>query len=273
MEQANDIHEKLRHWRQGDYALDVGGFVFAGLPEGKDAKFDAHEITDEIVGLTIISQTCDVVRMSDDKMHVSVCPLVRCTPSRWKEISIGRFPSLVSLEHAPEAGVFVDLARVMSVSKPLLVSWERKPGFTDAARSSRFAAAIERKFGRFAFPDEFDVATKAFQERVRSRHGKGESPIGHIYRSLDQLRFRASPCWQAEHVAVTLIGVLKPPDERLASDEQILEELRMQTGAVEWPASYSWAEPAFFIATASELRASDIFESQLADFEYLSAAP
>ncbi|MEZ5994147.1 MAG: hypothetical protein R3C25_00175 [Hyphomonadaceae bacterium] len=265
---AESLEEKLLKWRQGDYALGVGGFLFADRSETGEA-FDARENPDNVAGLVVVSQTCDVVRLTPDKPVVAVSPLVRLD-SKQKEIANGRFPSLTTLEHPPAEGIFVDLARIMSVSKELLAGWDRQDGFTSQDRAIRFAAAIERKLGRFAFPDDFDAATKPFQDRVRSRHSKADSPVGRVYRSIDQLRFVASPHWDAESIKVALIAVLCPNASRVATDEEIREELKAVCEGITWPPRYQWAEPAFHPATAGDLSGADILGSQLADFEYLS---
>jgi hypothetical protein len=166
--------------------------------------------------------------------------------------------------------MFVDLARMMSVSKPLLANWDRRDGFTTPERAIRFAAAIERKMGRFAFPDDFDAAMKSFQDRVRSRHNKADSPIGKVYRSIDQFRFSASPHWEAEAIEITMIAVLHPKHARFATDEEIRAELDGVCKSIKWSARYRWADAAFYPATADDLRGADILDSQLADFEYLS---
>ncbi len=269
-QEADQVAEKLRHWRQGDYACDVGGFLFAEVAE-ESGSFDARESTDQLAGLVVISQTCDIVRLTDDKQFVSVCPLMVPTNRSEKEIAAGYFPSLTVLEHPPASGMYVDLGRIMSVSKRLLASWERRDGFTSQDRAIRFAGAIERKMGRFAFPDDFDLATKPFQKRVRERHNKADSPVGRIYRSLDQLRFLAFPDWDAEAVEVTLIGVLAPDSNRPATEQEINAELAQVCTSVQWPPKYKWTQPSFFIGVAEDLRGSDILTSQLADFEYLSS--
>lgn len=265
----DQLAERLAKWRQGDYALDVGGFLFADVSE-TEGRFDAHEADEDVQGLVVVSQTCDVIRLTPDKRFVAVSPLVKLDAKFWKEIGVGRFPSLTLLEHPPGDGIFVDLARIMSVSKPLLASWSRREGFTTPERAVRFAASIERKMGRFAFPDAFDAATKGLQNRVRSRHSKPDSDIGKAYRSIDQLRFLATPHWEAEAVEVTMIAVLHSAAKRLVSDQQISAELDAQCKAVRWPKQFRWADPAFYLATADDLRGSDILNSQLADFEYLS---
>lgn len=263
--------EKLAAWRQGDFALDVGGFLLAEPANDHAIKYEAAEINDGVVGLVLISQTCDVVRATDDKPMVSVSPLVHCEPSRWKEILMGRFPSLTTLEHAPEEQMVVDLGRTMCVTKELLAAWPRKDGFTTESSATRFAAALERKFGRFAFPDEFDLAMKGFQQRVRSRHTKPDSDVGKVYRSLNQLRFNAAPDWNAADKTITLLAILHEKTKREISDEEIRKELREQVDKVVWPAGYNWGSPDFMLATAGDLSGADILGSQLADFEYLSS--
>jgi hypothetical protein len=260
--------ERLAKWRQGDFALGVGGFLFGETSEAE--PYDAHIGDDDVAGLVVISQTCDVVRLSDDRRWVAVSPLVERDADYWSAIANGRYPSLVSLEHPPKEGMFVDLARIMSVAKPLLANWERREGFTTPERAIRFAGAIERKMGRFAFPDDFNDATKSFQERVRKRHNKPQSDLGKIYRSIDQLRFQASPHWDADAVEITLVAVLHPQALREASVEDVAAELRGQCGSTVWPARLGWSDPPLLIGTADDLRGSDILNSQLADLEYLS---
>ena len=50
----------LRSWRQGDFAFDVCGFLFAGKAEGNNT-FTAEESPEGIVGHIAISQTCDII--------------------------------------------------------------------------------------------------------------------------------------------------------------------------------------------------------------------
>lgn len=264
----SSIDERLRQWRQGDYALDTGGFLFADVAEGSE-KFDARLVTQDVVGSVVVSQTCDIIRLADDRIHVAVCPLVTRETKYLKPINSGRYPSLTMIEHPPREDAVVDLARVMSVSKRLLASWPRIDGFTTSERAIRFAAAIERKFGRFAFPDAFNEATRSFQDRVRTRHNK-LSTTGAVYRSIHQFRFIASPHWDAEFVRVSMVVILLPTDRMSASEETIRAELQSQCDAVKWAPNFGWSTPAFYCATAADLRGSDILGSQLADFEYLS---
>lgn len=257
----------IREWRQGDYALDVGGFLFADVSEGDDA-FDPREQTEDIVGFVVISQTCDIVRDTSGRFYVAVCPLVNVREEEINAIKKGRRPYLTDIENtAPH--VFADLRRVMSVHKNLLASWDRHDGFLTESARLRFAAALERKFGQFAFPDDFDHATKEFRERVWQRHDREASDIGKVYRSILQIRFRSSPNWKAERKSITVVAVLREEEELELSRESIGKELNDSLNKIAWSDGYEWNEPRLIVLNANELSASDVIHSQRADFDFL----
>ena len=80
--------ESLQDWRQGDFAIDVGGFLFAGVAECEGA-FEAEEHVDGIVGLVVISQTCDIVRKTGGRYFVAVCPLIKVNAEELSGIKKG----------------------------------------------------------------------------------------------------------------------------------------------------------------------------------------
>lgn len=259
--------DPLSQWRQGDFALAVGGFLFASTPSGKDA-FNASEEAKDIVGLVAISQTCDIVRQTGGRHYVAVCPLVEVDEPQLAEVRRGRRPYFAEIENAGEA-FFADLRRVMSVEKDLLKKWNRREGFSSDQSRVKFAAALERKFGQFAFPDEFDQAIVKFRQRVWSRHSKGLSPPGKIYRSLAQIRFRATPNWSAAERAISVIAIVMEEQDREASREEIHQELTHELEKIAWPEGYGWAEPELILGTAVELSAEDVMSSQRGDFDFL----
>lgn len=264
---SEEQEQSLELWRQGDFALGVGGFLFAGLADGAEA-FDAREQTEGIVGLVAISQTCDIVRRTGGRDYVAVCPLVRVDAAELSAVRKGRRPYLTDIENAEELA-FADLRRVMSVDKDLLRTWDRLDGFSTEAGRVRFAAALERKFGQFAFPNKFDQATKSFRDRVWSRHDRAESDPGKVYRSLLQIRFRASPSWDADERTITVIAVLADEGSRETDRKAIGEELENVLAKITWPIGYRWGDPTFILGTASELSAADIVDSRRADFDFL----
>lgn len=260
--------DPLAEWRQGDFARGVGGFLFAGLSES-DEPYDPEESADKVSGLVVISQTCDVVRRTAGREYVAVCALTKVDPADIGNIKKGRKPYYARVDNAEE-DEFADFRRVMSVHKDLVASWNRTPGFESKDSAKRFAAHIERKFGAFAFPDEFNEAIRPLANRIWKRHDK-DSEVGRIYRSLRQIRFQAIPNWDAEQKRIRLVAILHPTDRMEASREKIGSELDEQLNNIIFPDGYSWAEPNFELAAASEHSAESIFDSEPADFDFLSA--
>ncbi len=202
----DDLDKPLEDWRQGDFALDVGGFLFAGLSED-GYKFDAEETTEDIIGLIAISQTGDIVRRTGGRDFIAFCPLTNVTSEMVSHIRRGRRPYFTDVGCTDEK-VFADLRRIMSVQKDVVRTWNRQSGFTSETARLRFTAALERKFGQFAFPDEFDQAIKGLRDRVWSRHSRPDSGPGKVYRSLVQIRFRAEPDWQDNNRKITVVAVM-----------------------------------------------------------------
>ena len=265
--QTIDSDDPLKDWRQGDFALDVGGFLYAS-PADDDNKFGASEITKNIVGLIVISQTCDIVRRTGGRHYLSVSPLVEKNEEELSEILTGRRPYLADVENAGRL-VFADLSRVMSVHKDVVKTWKRKEGFSNRFSRLRFAAALERKFGQFAFPDEFDLAVRNFRGRVWKRHNKPNSKLGKIYRSLFQIRFRAEPDWETADRKIAVIAVLNEDDSQEIEQAEIEKELNLQLDKIKLPEGYKWAEQKLKLETARRLSAEDIIRSQRADFDFL----
>ena len=264
-----NVDESLKHWRQGDFAWDVGGFLFASPADGDDA-FDASEANENIVGLILISQSCDIVRRTGGRHYVAVAPLVNLSEEELSAAQKGRRPYLTNVENAGNA-VFADLARVMSVHKEVVANWEHRPGFSSEAGRLRFAAALERKFGQFAFPDDFNFSMKRFCERVWSRHDRTDSTPGKVYRSLAQIRFRAQPDWTGDNRRMLVIAIMKNEEDCEVGREVISEELENILSRIAWPHGYEWqdTETKFWLATASELSAEDLLTSQRGDFDFL----
>lgn len=260
---GKDVDEPLKQWRQGDFALEVGGFLYAGNAEDNE-PFQAEVTYDDIVGHIVISQTCDIVRRTGGRIFVAVCPLVKVNEQNLSEIRKGRRPYFTDVENTDEE-VVADLRRVMSVDKDVLQTWERRSGFSNDMTRLRFAAALERKFGQFAFPDEFDQAISEFRQRVWSRHTKPGSEPGAVYRSLDQIRFRADPDWSAKVREISVIAIMNHE----ADDTTIGNELDYILEKIEWPNGYTWAEPKFILGTAKDFTAEDILLSQRGDFDFL----
>ena len=103
----------------------------------------------------------------------------------------------------------------MSVSKRLLVSWNRQSGYVDEASQRQFAYSLERYFGRFAFPNDFNKSLDKLRKAIIKAYRKPESEFGKVVRSIQEIRVRPSPGWSdEEQIDITFVLVLKAFDER-----------------------------------------------------------
>lgn len=186
---APEWAERLRSWQQGDYCLDVRQvLVVDGIENG-----DLVPAAGDALGFAVITQTCDIVNWGPGKEWVVVAPLVEASERLIDNVRRGTTPAFAPLERPPSSEVVVDLNQAMTLHKSLLASLTRLAGFeTDGARS-RFADAIGRKYGRFAFPDPFaDNVLRALRTKLHKSHGK-DSEQGRTYASIDSIRVVPQP--------------------------------------------------------------------------------
>lgn len=63
---------QLPELRQGDFSFDENWFVYRVAPDG-----DGESLFEEpIIGIVVLSQSCDIVRDSAERPYLEVCPLV-----------------------------------------------------------------------------------------------------------------------------------------------------------------------------------------------------
>lgn len=222
----------------------------------------------EVVGGAVVTQTCDIVNAGEGKKSVIVAPLVAASEKLLKEAAAGRSPVCALVENPPSPDVVVDLGSMMTVEKAVVRTWNRLDGFrTDEGRAG-FGSTLERKHGRFAYPDQFVRAISKWRDRILSKHDKDSQP-GRVYRSIRMLRVAAYPHWEADAVRVLLYVILEDGD-RAATDEEMAVELKAQLDAIALPEGYSWAEGRFRIGTLDQLTARDMHESRVLDVNFLS---
>jgi hypothetical protein len=122
-----EVDRALGAWRQGDCVLGDHWFVhrintaYVVTDAGRaaaDAGVDLAE--QQVVGLVVVSQTCDVVRSCEERPFVEVCPVVEVDEDRLHEIERGRRPSYASLPLLAAQRLVADLDRVMTVENPSL---------------------------------------------------------------------------------------------------------------------------------------------------------
>lgn len=85
-------------------------------------------------------------------MHVS--------PEILRQIERGRRPAYAFLPQLADRHLVVDLDRIMTVEKAMVLSWTRAPGCATDVEARAFAQALARKRARFAFPDDFTFWVK-----------------------------------------------------------------------------------------------------------------
>lgn len=260
--------DPIQHWRQGDFTLDASGF-FYGHESNSGEQFDIFMQTEGITGLIVVSQTCDIVRNSGRRHYVAVCPLIEVNENEIVPIEKGMRPYLAYVENT-DSNVFADLRRIMSIHKDLVAKWNRCSGFTTESKRVRFAAALERKFGQFAFPDDFNQAIERFRKRVWKKHDKSGSEIGAVYRSISEIRFRALPAWDARQREITVFAVLDNTCQQEVSIQEIVEELNIALETINWPDGYNWSKMIFQVVSTDQLSVSEYLASVRGDFDYLS---
>jgi len=145
----------LESWRQGDFVIGPLGFVIRFDPELPLRPGDQDEATDsdlcdqDVAGLVVLTQTCDVVRKARDRPYVEVGPLVRVKDAAELEnIRRGASPHYAYLPGAAPRMLIADLDRVMTIEKSLLPTWTREVGCPTDQDQRDFAKALARKSSR-----------------------------------------------------------------------------------------------------------------------------
>lgn len=259
-------------WRQGDFALDVGPFLFGDLPKEADEGGIAAFFDDaDPAGFVVVSQTCDIVSDPKKLARVAVCPLVKVDARRIDEIFRGRVPRLGFVEQAPE-GLVADLAQPMTITKQLLSSWKRMLGFTDKNKALAFARSLERIVGRFAFPTAFNESIRPLERKIKSKYGKIDSPLGKALRSLVELRVRPFPSWESQQVQIQFLLIVAPKDKRLLSPDLIRDNFEATLEDLPWQGGFNIDDPSVRIGDYDDFLARDYIESFPLDMNALSFA-
>lgn len=256
----------LAEWRQGDYSFDLKGYVVADLPEETGEPVSTYVVDAE--GIVVLSQTCDVVRADSPLESVIVAPLLKVNADHWKATERGARARYAIVRSLAAERIVADLTCAFSITKQFLVCLNRERGHVNARDAIRFSMALERLFGRFAFPDGLNDTLKRMRDRALSKHPKAEAEIGAVYRSIWEIRLRAAPGWDAEEAELAFIFVLN--DELEVDVERIHKELSDEVARMKLPGDFRWSDPPFVLGGADELSARDILESQPIDIHIVS---
>ena len=222
------IDEALRHWRQGDVSRDTGlEFVHLAdlsrphspysIQAAASNDIDALGIAivpiiEEIAGIVILTQTCDVIRQCRDRPFVEVAPLVKLSAEEVEQVRRLKKPAFTYVTSTADDCLVADLDRVMTVEKAVVAGWTRIPGWSTDEEIRDFARSIGRKRSRFAFPDDFVQAAQQFRARFIDKHNKDTHEGAHL-RALREIRVRAAPSWNHKEVQLTWWFIKKSEPE------------------------------------------------------------
>ncbi len=271
-----DIVQYLADWQQGDFSLECGGLVFRDVAGIDDDTGEETDICcdEAVLGFVVISQTCDVIRdpANTSLKYVSVCPLVEIDFEGLSSVEKGKVPRFGLIANTPD-NVVVDFSRTMSVSKELLVSWEKQRGCPLEKEQLQFARSLERFFGRFAYPDAFNDSLISLRKAVNNRYDKN-SIFGKALRSIRELRVYPHASWNSpDSVPVTLIVILDEEIEREIKDrDKVYEQIKLKVNEIDWKAPFSLHEQEIHLAELRDLTAVDYLNSYPLDLNSLSFA-
>ena len=273
-DEARRIDAALREWRQGDLALEASSFVHVGdgsapLSEAAgQAESGVQALTSEVLGLVVVTQTCDIVRSCTSRPYIELSPLVRLNETDLQQVKRGRRPAYATLPSLEKERLVADLDRVMTVEKSVVASWKRTPGYERDADGRAFAQALARKRVRFAFPDDFTTLAKKLQARLVDKHDK-DSDEGRGLRALRELRVCAAPSWDSGTIEIFFWFVRDGADadfEGKTWADLLKEWLKLV------PATGRFAVVEGQVATLQEMTAEDYVASDPLDLDHLSSS-
>ena len=219
-EDEQEIDQALQVWRQRDISLNANlEFLrFADLSrphspasvqvaaalaaDGEAIEAGVTAVLDEVRGVVMLSQTCDVVRGCRTRPFVEVAPLVEVDEQWIEEIRRLKRPAFAYVPKISDERLVADLDRVMTVEKALVAGWTHTPRWETDVEVRDFARALARKRSRFAFPDDFVAAARSLQPHLVDRHNKQTDEGAHL-RALREIRVRAAPSWNAGEVQLS----------------------------------------------------------------------
>ncbi len=271
-DEAQRVDAALREWRQGDLALDEAWFVHVGdgaLPLSEaaaQAESGAQALTSEVLGLVVLTQTCDVVRSCVTRPFIEVAPLVRVSEEDLRQVQRGRRPALATLPALEGELLVADLDRVMTVEKSIVAAWKRTPGFTRDVDGREFAQPLARKRVRFAFPDDFTALASKLSGRLQDKHDKNTDE-GRGLRALREIRVCATPSWEAASTELFFWFIREDADSSFEGRpwaELLAKWLELV------PASGRFVQIEGQVSTLDDMSAREYVDSDPLDLDHLS---
>jgi hypothetical protein len=232
------IDDALLEWRQGDAVLEEVPFFLHLADIRQPLTTASHAVAAEnaqagdadglagvasnLLGIVVVSQTCDIVRSCANRPFVEVCALTEVSEQGLEDVRRLRRPAYAFLPGLSHLRLVADLDMTMTVEKSVLMPLQRVEGCQADAERRAFADALARKRARFAFPEDFVIAMGKVRRRLKERY-KRDDPEGATARALMEIRVMAAPDWDADRVTLNFLFILAddepPPTSR--DEEQI----------------------------------------------------
>jgi len=224
-------------------------------------------VDESVPGLVVVTQTCDIVRSSKNRPFLQVSPLVELQADELEQAKKGLRPRYLYLPAMEDRSLSGDLARIMTVEKALVATWERTPGWKNQSDGRQISKAISRNFGRPAFPDNFVEWVRPFQKRIKKKHGRS-TPEGEFLRSLREIRVRAEPSWDSPKPRITFFYILQDASAfEVAASDEVLDTWKSLLSPTPF-----FNGPDFLLNTLEDLTAQDYVESDPFDLDYLTSS-
>jgi len=274
------INAELEAWRQGDAILDPAlpfiTLAHAAMPLTQDSQEAAAgqesaddtvlDVVTEELGVVVLSQTCDIVRVAEQRPYVEIAPLVELTEEDYLAATKGRSLQFAAIPALAERRLVADLDRTMTIEKPLLLQIAgsaRIEGCSTDPQRRKLAETLARRRSRFAFPNDFVISMKKISNYVIDKHDKN-SDLGRFMRSLEDVRVEC-PNWGAEAPEPTLLFVFEEMATIPANAQNVSEAIASRfvpTGA--------FSQLRFQVVSLETMSAARHKRSDALDLDYLS---
>jgi hypothetical protein len=228
-----DGEDGYTSWRQGDAVLGDIPFPWGYArhsPMHQLSQELAQEVTEEdspegefaiaqqeVSGIVIVTQTCDLVRDWQKRPFVQVAPISVLPPedraTRMAEIRRRKSTRYLYLPALEQDGMVAELDRIFTLEKGVLDAWcERRIHCCRTEEESHLLSqTVRRYYSRPALPNSFCDGVLGLQNLFEKKHDKnpgGQKKFhpGACLRCLETILVKAYPRWETyDRVEFTLV--------------------------------------------------------------------
>ena len=172
------VNAGLQSRRQGD-VLELDALTWMAIPRSALTAEAADSVGDGLTSvaaasahpMAVLSQTCDIVRDCGQRRFLLLAPVVTLSEPKAGLARRGSSPRYV---HLPGLGedAFVDLDRVVTVEKSVVLNAVWHQGLPDETSQRLFGERVARVFSRFAFPDDLVQVVQGLVARDQGKARK-----------------------------------------------------------------------------------------------------